>query len=222
MQTARDSKTKWESAFGSQEIRNLVLLVILELLILLGTILVPNLILGHFVGIILISLVHFTYLVALLVFLLRGLRLFRTEILAAFSIVLILVLMTFVLFFLNQKAGVIRFWIFRGLFTDFAQRVINQEFPVKSGSTLFTEVNVPLTFFFIGRGQSYKIGQTEVWDNSLVFFQQSGFLGQECGYIYSTKNQIPFQLGGGNEGTYFLVFQPVFKNWFYGCMNYEG
>jgi hypothetical protein len=221
MREARGSKMRLENVFGSREAKNFVLLAILEFLILLGSIFVPNLILGHFVGIILIALVHFTYLIALVMFLLRGLRTFRAEILASFSTVLILVLITFVLFFLNQKSGSIRFLIFRGFFTDFAQRVINQEFPVQSGS-IFEEVSVPFKFFFIGKGQVYRIGRTEVENNSMVFFQQSGFFDQDCGYIYSTKNQIPFQLGGGNEATYSLVFQLISKNWFYGCMNYEG
>jgi hypothetical protein len=222
MQDARGSRIKWESAFGSRSGMFGVLgLITFEFLMIVSGIFLGDFVLGWFVRFILLGLAFLVHVVAVFVFVVRGFFGFHLKRWLVFIPVLFLIVTGFPLLLLNQKAVSIRFLIFRGLFTDFAQRVINQEFPVQPGS-IFEEVSVPFKFFFIGKGQIFRIGRTEIENNSMVFFQQFGFFDQECGYIYSTKNQIPFQLGGGNEATYSLVFQRVSKNWFYGCMNYEG
>lgn len=213
---------RWESIFGSRGAMSFVLtLVALEVVILVGLILLPGLFsLEGIIGVFLFGLVHLTYFVSTLVYLISSLWTFRSRRITALNPFFVLLAVGVILVALNVKAMTIRFWIFRDAYTNIATRVINQEFPIKRSDSPLMQVttapNVPLVS---GRFGTIQWGQFD--ENSLVFFVHSGFLFRECGYMYSSTNVMPdvsvFNFGNGAQGG----FDPVAPNWFYGCIKYD-
>jgi hypothetical protein len=211
-----------QDAFGSRDIMYLVLtLVILEIVVLLSLIFLPGISMNIFFGLILIGLVHLIYLVSIFAVLIIGFGSLRIRKISALNPFFILVVVAVILFFLDQKAMNLRLWIFHHLYTDIATRVINQEFPIEQSDSPLKNVNLPQKFFLTGYGQNAEIQLAKIEGNSLVFFAQSGFMFEQCGYMFSSMNKMPdvsvFDFGWGARGR----FDSISHNWFYGCIKYD-
>ena len=71
-----------------------------------------------------------------------------------------------------------------------------------------------LGVWYIG-GQRYSIETIKSNDQDLIFFNETGILWSECGYLHSSDDTYP-----QTTGAIALGFNRISKNWFYGCLDY--
>jgi hypothetical protein len=80
---------------------------------------------------------------------------------------------------------------------------------------------LPSKYWYIGGGQEYGIQKMKSDDQDLLFFNEFGFLDRKCGYLYSSNDAYP-PMVWKMDASSSLDFQRISKNWFYGCIKYQG
>lgn len=114
-----------------------------------------------------------------------------------------------------------KFFLAQKMYEEVVHLVENDSIQVTetSESEIYNYAIAPSSYWYIGGGKGKHIQIIERGKRNLILFEVPSFDGY-CGFLYSsngtyTQKILSYQ---PHELDRFLKFQPISKNWFYGCV----